>query len=117
MHDTSERVASASLAALIQAFRCHPRYDRLVKRTAGLGTELPWTEVECSGDMLVASGLVVGGSHDAGEWDLDGTFLLFSTDDLIEGEILVINGWIGEVRLVAEEHRQGPLVSKMAQGA
>ncbi|MBB2158117.1 hypothetical protein HLH33_17750 [Gluconacetobacter diazotrophicus] len=92
-----ENTCSTSLDALVEAFRRHPSYSRLMEHTPGLGSVVPWTVVECSHDMFEATGLVVRGSLESGTWDLCGSFRLFTTDFVADGEVLTIHGWCGEV--------------------
>jgi hypothetical protein len=92
-----ENTRSTSLDALVEVFRRHPSYSRLMEHTPGLGSAIPWTVVECSHDTFEATGLVVRGSLESGAWDLCGSFRLFTTDFVSDGEVLTIQGWCGEV--------------------
>lgn len=87
------------------AFLAHPRAARYLDRYP-LGTALPWMVVQCSSLESQATGLIVGGQHDDGEWDLDGSFVLFTTDDRVEGEFITVNGWLGEVLVEGSLHDQ-----------
>lgn len=86
------------LAKLRDAFLAHPRAASIMRCWAGDATQMPCVGVECANTEVTARGLVVGGTIVDGEWDLDGKFLLFTTDDNATGDIFIVSGSCGAVK-------------------
>jgi len=80
-----------------------------LERMPGLGVTIPLFFAQCGGRCTEATGLVVAGTLDAvvpeEGFDIDGQFVLFSTDHRDADEFVTVNGWIGAITILAR--RQG----------
>ncbi|MBO1326212.1 hypothetical protein K2X14_14525 [Acetobacter sp. TBRC 12305] len=97
-----------AMDTLRRAFYAHPEAQTLLNRTPALGHELPWTLVRCAEPSVSVTGLVVGGEHDEGAWDLDGVFTIFTCEHVPTGEFQTIKGWCGDVWVQGRLPGTGP---------
>lgn len=97
-----------AIGTLRMAFYAHLHAGQWLARTPALGHELPWTLVRCSEPSVCATGLVVGGEHDGGVWDLDGVFTIFTCEHVASGEFITVKGWCGDAFVQGKLPGAGP---------
>ena len=81
------------VAAFREALFAHPDAVEWLEHTPGLGFEIPWSVVCCSGpDGERLTGLVVAGVFADGQWVLDAPFVLFTGTASEPGAFVAIDG-------------------------